>query len=145
MSVTAVVDGPAVGLFASGVLIPKMNAKGAFGGAILPAIVTIHKPLLIDGCDNQTIWTNSSLISLNNTSHDLTTGSKPFFIFRLSHNYQCLFGAVVMIIIGVIISHFAKKDNLPVDKMLFSPVIHRFLSETSRVTRTYGRSQKKME
>ncbi|XP_044269260.1 sodium-coupled monocarboxylate transporter 1-like isoform X2 [Tribolium madens] len=149
MSVTAVVDGPSFGLFASGVLIPKMNAKGAFGGAILAgiiqamiiiiskiyffnnAIVTIHKPLLIDGCDNQTIWTNSSLISLNNTSHDLTTGSKPFFIFRLSHHYQCLFGAIVMIITGLIISHFTKKDNLPVEKVLFSPVIHRFLSETS--------------
>ncbi|XP_044270360.1 b(0,+)-type amino acid transporter 1-like isoform X2 [Tribolium madens] len=96
-----------------------------------PAIVTIHKPLLIDGCDNQTIWRNSSLISLNHTSHDLTTGSKPFFIFRLSHHYQCLFGAIVMIIIGLIISHFTKRNNLPVDKMLFSPVIHRFLSETS--------------
>ncbi|KYB24974.1 hypothetical protein TcasGA2_TC031445 [Tribolium castaneum] len=39
MSMTAFVDGPSVALFTSGVLIPKMNAKGAFIGAIVAFII----------------------------------------------------------------------------------------------------------
>nr|XP_015839654.1 PREDICTED: sodium-coupled monocarboxylate transporter 1-like isoform X2 [Tribolium castaneum] len=144
MSVRAVADGPLVALFTSGVLIPKIKAEEAFYAAILvfifqasiaivskiylfnKAIVAIAKPLSVDGC------ANSSLISFNNT---LTTGNKPFFIFRLSYNYQCVFGTILTIIVALIINYFTHRENRAVDKMLVSPVIHRFLPKPAKAER----------
>ncbi|XP_064213943.1 sodium-coupled monocarboxylate transporter 2-like [Tribolium castaneum] len=143
--------GPTLGVFCLGFLFPKANAKGAFYGGLVSfifqvfvfivskvyryqkIIVDVPKSFSVSGCWTNTSFASNSTISksfiqTNNINSEFT----PFFIFRLSHYYNCTLGLIVTIIIGLIISYLTNTKDPPVDKELLSPVVHYFLSEDTR-------------
>ncbi|XP_015839652.1 sodium-coupled monocarboxylate transporter 2 isoform X2 [Tribolium castaneum] len=136
--------GPTAGVFCLGFLFPKANAKGAFIGAVVSflflifvfvvsklyrykkIIVDVTLPFSVSGClSNDTI--PNGFLRQNNVTID--SEFKPFFIFRLSHFYNCVLGLIVTIVVGLIISYLTNKNDPPVDCELLSPIIRRFLKK----------------
>ncbi|XP_071056192.1 sodium-coupled monocarboxylate transporter 2-like isoform X2 [Onthophagus taurus] len=151
LSLSGITAGPILALFVGGMLIPKMNEKGAYYGSVTSLILmtiivfgsqyyqnsgyltTVPLPTSIEGCTflNSTITQNYDFkIDGNSTSH--TINEVPY-IFRVPFYWYCTIGFVFAISLGLLISHFSKsKKNI--DKELFSPVIYRFLSRNSDET-----------
>ncbi|KAJ3663248.1 hypothetical protein Zmor_007552 [Zophobas morio] len=145
-SITAMSQGPSMGMFTLGVLFPKANSEGAFYGAIGGFIFTASigmplkfynlektfaypsKPLSVENCDvsNQITefelqWLNTSFkrssTSMNHTMQ--TENRKPPFIFRISHYYHTFLGAIVTVALGLVISYVSNTgDRLPDKKFL---------------------------
>ncbi|KAF2901934.1 hypothetical protein ILUMI_04247, partial [Ignelater luminosus] len=135
-----IAGGPLVGLFSLGVLFPQANSKGALYGGIIALIFVAWKefgsqwyqsqglikgpikPLSVENCVN---YLNISVIQ-----DDLAL-EEPFVLYRISFWYNTLIGAVIVIIIGLIISWFTNKNQPPVNPDLISPVMHFMLPKSS--------------
>ncbi|CAH1367551.1 unnamed protein product [Tenebrio molitor] len=150
MLLSAMKQGPALGLFSLGMLFPRANSKGAFYGSIGAWIVILSivvpsqyykskkiltyptKHFSTDGCTNETIsFANTTFQTFSNGTTDTTLPtSEPFFLFRISFYYYSLIGAFTTIFLGLVISYMTKKDETPVDRSLISPVSHFLLPES---------------
>ncbi|XP_063919590.1 sodium-coupled monocarboxylate transporter 1-like [Zophobas morio] len=160
-SVAAMSQGPSMGMFTLGVLFPKANSEGAFYGAIGGFIFTASiglplkfynlekkfsypsKPLSVENCSvsNQTGFEfqqiNNSVVHSSTSSPYFATEKKrteeelPPFIFRISHFYHTLLGALVTVMLGLVISYFTNKGDSITDKTLLTPLVHKFVPHKS--------------
>ncbi|XP_063906014.1 sodium-coupled monocarboxylate transporter 1-like isoform X1 [Zophobas morio] len=131
--VFGIAQGPLLGLFTLGMVVPRANSKGAFFGTIggfvsilclaVPSkyyqmkglIKSPTKPLSTSGCSyNQALWSNVSSISQ-------AIPVEPHVIFKTSFFFYSLFGAIMTVIFGLVISYVTTADP-PVDENLLSPV-----------------------
>ncbi|XP_015837590.1 sodium-coupled monocarboxylate transporter 2 isoform X2 [Tribolium castaneum] len=137
---SAVYSGPVLGIFTLGVLFPRVNANGAFYGAMVGFITifllavpskflqsqgklkVIPKPLSTDRCNvlNHTFIPTSPLV---------TTDS--YTIFKITPFCYTFIGASVTLIVGLVISYFTKCEHLP-NEALLSPVTRFILTRRVR-------------
>lgn len=141
VSMRGVTDGPSLGLFVLGVLVPWANAKGAlFGGCVgLISMLwlvggaqwhTVHNrikydslPTSVDGCP----------YPLNQTSSTATTptwtdsAEEPMILFQISFMYYNLIGAVIVVVVGTIASFVFGVNLEDVDPDHITPMMKRFL------------------
>ncbi|XP_018576921.1 sodium-coupled monocarboxylate transporter 1 [Anoplophora glabripennis] len=146
----SVAHGPLLGMFTLGVLFPRANSKGAFYGGLssmfcMGTVITVAnyyksqkllkyptKPVSIDGCD---FSVNSTITSaFNSTVSSAGTGSDIFPIFRISFYWYTMFGAIIGITVGMIISYLTERNDPPVPMELLSPVTYPFLPEENKST-----------
>uniref|UniRef100_A0A1B6DCF3 Sodium-coupled monocarboxylate transporter 1 n=1 Tax=Clastoptera arizonana TaxID=38151 RepID=A0A1B6DCF3_9HEMI len=129
-------NGPLLGLFTLGLLLPWANIKGAMTGALTSLLFmgwiiygaqTIvasgkvlypYKPSSVVGCSfNVTV-----------EPQNLVNPDEVFPLFRLSFFYYVLLGWAVTVVIGLIVSFLTGPQDLKhLNHDLISPVMHRFL------------------
>ncbi|KAF5306767.1 hypothetical protein FQR65_LT18510 [Abscondita terminalis] len=130
------ISGCIVGLFSLGMLFPSSNSKGAMWGTMSSFVISVcitighewyklkgafdHfiKPLAVDNCTFHFNFT---------TPKSVADVNEPFVLFRLSLWYNSLISAVLLIIIGLIVSWCTVPDKKNPDAKLISPAIHLLL------------------
>ncbi|XP_071638174.1 sodium-coupled monocarboxylate transporter 1-like isoform X2 [Temnothorax longispinosus] len=141
VSMRGVTDGPSLGLFMLGMLVPWANAKGALFGGYVGLISmlwlvggaqwhTIHDrikynslPTSTDGCSyplNQTLLTAT-------TPTWVDPNEEPMILFQISFIYYNMIGAVIVVVVGTIASYVFGVDLESVDPDHISPMLRRFL------------------
>ncbi|XP_077260303.1 sodium-coupled monocarboxylate transporter 1-like isoform X1 [Temnothorax americanus] len=141
VSMRGVTDGPSLGLFMLGMLVPWANAKGALFGGYVGLISmlwlvggaqwhTIHDrikynslPTSTDGCSyplNQTLPTAT-------TPTWVDPNEEPMILFQISFIYYNMIGAVIVVVVGTIASYVFGVDLESVDPDHISPMLRRFL------------------
>ncbi|KAJ3640741.1 hypothetical protein Zmor_027284 [Zophobas morio] len=152
--VFGIAQGPLLGLFSLGMLVPRANSKGAFFGTLggfisilgltIPSkyymlkglIKTPTKSLSTSGCSyNQSLWSNVSSTILHKPVPSQSIPVEPNAIFKTSFFFYTLFGAIMTFIFGLVISYVTTADP-PVDENLLSPVC-RFRKSKRRADGTY--------
>lgn len=150
MSLGAVTNGPLLGIFTMGVLIPWVHGRGAIIGgvtglgmmawicakaqaAIASGELTFPvKPTTTQGCVYHFIpEAPYSMLAINMTVPDVypTVHSEPAFeIYHVSYLWYTFMGAMVTIIVSVIASFImGANDPLKMDSKLFAPFVRRIL------------------
>ncbi|XP_012533313.1 sodium-coupled monocarboxylate transporter 1 [Monomorium pharaonis] len=141
VSMRGVTDGPLLGLFVLGMLVPWANAKGALFGGFIGLINmlwlvggaqwhTMHDrikydslPTSMDNCPfnlpNQTFSTNPAT--------QIDSNEKPMILFQISFMYYNIIGAVIVVVVGTIASYVFGMDLESVDPDHITPMMKRFL------------------
>nr|XP_022901390.1 sodium-coupled monocarboxylate transporter 2-like [Onthophagus taurus] len=142
-SLSGITAGPILALFAGGMLIPKINSKGAFCGTLISVcsmaivvlgsqwyqingyITTPPLPVSIEGCPLNGTFTTKTNINITLSA----PSSQVPYIFKVPFYWYSSMGLIISLVFGIIISQFVKdKKSKILYKDLFSPVIHRFLT-----------------
>ncbi|XP_065079998.1 sodium-coupled monocarboxylate transporter 1-like [Ochlerotatus camptorhynchus] len=137
ISVSGVTSGTLLGIFFLGMFSPKINAKGAFWGAIisLGALCVIAAgaqleilngnlkyqslPLRYDGCSGfNSTGTETSTFYVDAEGHD---NSEVPWVFRLGFMYYSLLGTVIAVVAGTIISFITGGQKEPIPEQLLTP------------------------
>ncbi|XP_030381689.1 sodium-coupled monocarboxylate transporter 1 [Scaptodrosophila lebanonensis] len=147
ITLSSVANGPLLGIFTAGVMIPWVAAKGAllggFSSLLLMAwmcvsaqrdlvtgtLVYSRKPYSTMGC-NYTYGSGEIPRSFNTSPLDgiVSQAAAPFELHRISYLYFTLLGALVTIVIGLITSLLLGETNLDaVDTRLLTPFVRRWL------------------
>ncbi|XP_044735644.1 sodium-coupled monocarboxylate transporter 1-like [Chrysoperla carnea] len=144
ISLEAITNGPNLGIFTMGILLPWIRAKAAFIGGVSgllimawiglnaqAAIVTgaisfEGKPLTTDGC--QYSFTQSE--DVFNITHIADKSEEIFFLYRISYLWYTLIGCIISILIAFIVSYLTSDWNDPqdMDPLLLSPVIRKYFT-----------------
>ncbi|XP_018360380.1 PREDICTED: sodium-coupled monocarboxylate transporter 1-like isoform X1 [Trachymyrmex cornetzi] len=143
VSTRGITDGPSLGLFVLGMLVPWANAKGAlFGGCVgLISMLwlvggtqwyTMHDrikydslPTSVAGCPYPLNQTFSIYTTIRPTW--MNSGEEPMILFQISFIYYILIGAGIVVIVGTIASYFFGVDLEDVDPDHITPIMKRFL------------------
>lgn len=141
VSTRGITDGPSLGLFVLGMLVPWANTKGAlFGGCVgLISMLWLvggtqwytmqdrikydSLPTSVAGCPyplNQTFSTTIRPTWMN-------SDEEPMILFQISFIYYILIGAGIVVIVGTIASYFFGVDLEGVDPDHITPIMKRFL------------------
>ncbi|KAL7297899.1 hypothetical protein TKK_0008920 [Trichogramma kaykai] len=142
-SLSSIVDGPLLGLFILGMLIPWVGKKGALSGACLALVLMttlvggiqwntmtkrIHYSTLPTSIENCTILHNETITHETTTPAPQNIDDEPFILFRLSIMFLSLTGTSITVIVGVIVSWITGEvDVSKLDPKHFAPIVRRFL------------------
>ncbi|XP_011869528.1 PREDICTED: sodium-coupled monocarboxylate transporter 1-like [Vollenhovia emeryi] len=143
VSTRGITDGPLLGLFMLGMLVPWANARGTLFGGYVGLISmlwlvggaqwhTIHNrikynalPTSIDGCPlNQTL---SSVTTPTVSSWIDDSSEEPMILFQISFMYYNMIGAIIVVVVGTIASYVFGVDLESVDPDHITPMMKRFL------------------
>lgn len=147
LTVTGITAGTMLGLFSLGMLVPWATTKGAVIGGLVSMVTMIwiivgaqwhmanHRlyyealASTTEGClngpFNRTMATTSAQSVLQVESAD-----EPFFIYRISFMYYTPLGALIVIVIGTLVSFICGAPDLrDIDRDHFPPFITRYISE----------------
>ncbi|GJQ70266.1 hypothetical protein Trydic_g22707 [Trypoxylus dichotomus] len=151
MSVGPIANGPSLALFTMGILLPWINAKGAFFGSTVGLVVmswlTVktqtaiasgnlyfpEKPVTTAGCHYQFTPKVSPALNLRlnptiNTT-DIIHTDELYMLYRLSYLWYTLFGALVSILVALIVTYATKPlDPRDVDPMLLAPFVRKLIT-----------------
>uniref|UniRef100_A0A182S9J8 Sodium/solute symporter n=1 Tax=Anopheles maculatus TaxID=74869 RepID=A0A182S9J8_9DIPT len=142
MSLEAITNGPLLGTFTIGILIPWVEARSALTGGIFGVIfmswlslkaqywvatgtiVFPHKPMSVDGC---TYEFDRSLINVTSTS--VYTTDDIFPLFRVSYMWYTFLGAAVTILVSLLCSvlFFGRNDPKTVSPDLMAGFVRRYI------------------
>ncbi|XP_050100879.1 sodium-coupled monocarboxylate transporter 1 [Anopheles aquasalis] len=150
MSLGSVSNGPLLGIFTLGVLVPWANGTGAIVGGTVGLVVMVwiclkaqmaiatgelvfeQKPVETQGCSYHFIASEPmSMLAINASAPppiDVTSIEPGFELYRISYLWYTTLGALITIVIAVIVSFLVGANNP--DEMnpnLFSPFIQRIL------------------
>ncbi|KAF5286289.1 hypothetical protein FQR65_LT12729 [Abscondita terminalis] len=135
------INGPLLALFLMGMLMPKINTKGALSGCFVGLlfsswisfsnyiykskghIVYPTKPMSVEGCD----------VKMHAHANNATGEWQPFILYRISPWYYLIMCLAVSISIASIVSCFTVKDKI-VTKDLVSPLVYFAVTETPEAT-----------
>ncbi|KAG5328781.1 SC5A8 protein, partial [Acromyrmex heyeri] len=141
VSTRGITDGPSLGLFVLGMLVPWANTKGAlFGGCVgLISMLWLvggtqwytmqdrikydSLPTSVAGCPyplNQTFSTTIRPTWMN-------SDEEPMILFQISFIYYILIGAGIVVIVGTIASYFFGVDLEGVDPDHITPIMKRYI------------------
>lgn len=148
LTLMGITTGAMLGLFSLGMLIPWATTKGAVVGGLMSMVTMIwiivgaqwhmmtrrlyYEPLpsTTDGCLNmpgllnRTVTTTQNLTNLS--LQDESVEDEPFFMYRISFMYYTLLGALIVIVIGTIVSFVSGAPDLSdVNRDHFAPFITR--------------------
>ncbi|OXU24478.1 hypothetical protein TSAR_014030 [Trichomalopsis sarcophagae] len=146
-SLSSAMEGALLGLFLAGMLLPWIGKIGAFTGGLSSLIIMgwivggqqwhiLNKrirfstlPTSAEACPYPL---NETLLQENTTSTsplpDLTPENEPMILFHIAVLYFTLMGAVMVIVIGGITSHFVSETDLSkVNPECVAPVVLRLL------------------
>ncbi|XP_035777396.1 sodium-coupled monocarboxylate transporter 1-like [Anopheles albimanus] len=160
MSLGSVSNGPLLGIFTLGVLVPWANGTGAIVGGTVGLVVMIwiclkaqmaiatgelafeQKPVETQGCSYHFIASEPmSMLAINATALppiDVTSIEPGFELYRISYLWYTTLGALITIVIAVIVSFLVGANNP--DEMnpnLFSPFIQRILQRRRIAARAH--------
>ncbi|XP_055539155.1 sodium-coupled monocarboxylate transporter 1 isoform X1 [Wyeomyia smithii] len=163
MSLGSVSNGPLLGIFTLGVLVPWANGTGAIVGGTIGLVLMSWicfkaqlaiasgemsfepKPVNTQGCSYTYIASEPmSMLAANVTTTAAPPSEPEFALYHISYLWYTAMGALITIIIAVIVS-FLVGANKP-DEMnpkLFSPFIERILDRRRR--RKVAHSQPRIE
>ncbi|XP_055606677.1 sodium-coupled monocarboxylate transporter 1-like [Uranotaenia lowii] len=150
MSLGSVSNGPLLGIFTLGVLIPWANGTGAIVGGTIGLVVMAWicfkaqiaiatgemtfetKPVDTQGCSYHFIASEPmSMLAMNatTTSTQVTPASEPeFALYHISYLWYTLMGALITMVIAVIVSFIVgANDPYKMNPKLFSPCVERML------------------
>jgi len=144
LTVTGITAGAMLGLFSLGMLVPWATTKGAVAGGLVSMMTMIwiivgaqwHManrrfryetlPSTTEGCSNLTGSLNQT-IAATRTPMQVESADEPFFVYRISFMYYTLLGALIVLLIGTIVSFACGAPDLAdVDRDHFPPFVTRF-------------------
>ncbi|XP_050448489.1 sodium-coupled monocarboxylate transporter 1-like isoform X2 [Cataglyphis hispanica] len=146
LTVTGITAGAMLGLFSLGMLVPWATTKGAVVGGLMSMVTMIwiivgaqwhmvnrrlyYEPLpsTTDGCLNMPGLSNRTVTTTQNLVQVESVEDEPFFMYRISFMYYTLLGALIVIVIGTIVSFVCGAPDLSdVNRDHFAPFITRFM------------------
>ncbi|GAB0087058.1 Sodium/solute symporter [Sergentomyia squamirostris] len=117
VSVLSISGGVAVGIFTSGMILPKMNAQGALwggisamlavGGISVGAQMRLKEPplpLRTDGCTNITALSSGVSFLESVAADGVSSAEDVYWIFRLNYMFYALVGFIVVLAVGYPVS-----------------------------------------
>ncbi|XP_014477376.1 PREDICTED: sodium-coupled monocarboxylate transporter 1-like [Dinoponera quadriceps] len=150
LSMRAVCDGPMLGLFFLGTMVPWANAKGAMVGGSFGMVIMVwlvggaqwkiaqgeikhHTlPTSVEGCPyplNETLLMATTITPAASDSND-----EPMILYRISFIAFGTVGALIAIMTGTIASYFFGVDLESVDPDHIAPLMRRYVKDgTSRL------------
>ncbi|GAB1858968.1 Sodium-coupled monocarboxylate transporter 1 [Camponotus japonicus] len=141
LSMRGVTDGPLLGLFVLGILVPWANTKGVLFGSGVGLIsmfwlvggahwYTMHGkmkfdslPTSIDGCP----YPLNETLSTATPTPAWIDAEEPMALFQISFMHYTLIGAAIVIVAGIIGSYIFGVDLESVDPDHITPIMKRFL------------------
>lgn len=149
LTITGITAGTMLGLFSLGMLVPWATTKGAIVGGLVSMVTMIwiivgaqwnmfngrlyYKPLpfTTEGCLNvHDLVNQTTTTTTTQNSMQIESLGKPFFLYRISFMYYTLLGAIIVIIIGTVVSFVCGAPDISdVDRDHFSPFIARYIFE----------------
>ncbi|XP_029174079.1 sodium-coupled monocarboxylate transporter 1-like [Nylanderia fulva] len=146
LSTRGVTDGPMLGLFILGILVPWANAKGALFGGCVGLISMLWMvggaqwytmqgrikhdslPTSIDGCPYPLNETLTIAIPTTTSPTWTDPGEEPMILFQISFMHYNIIGAAIVVVVGIIASYAFGGVNLEsVDPDHIAPIMRRFL------------------
>lgn len=136
-----VTDGPMLGLFVMGILVPWANAKGVlFGGCVsLISMLwlvggaqwhSVHGrikydslPTSADGCPYP--LNETTVVPITVTRTLTNPDEEPMILFQISFMYYTVIGALIVIVAGSVASHFFGIDLESVNPDYIAPMMKR--------------------
>ncbi|KAI4503569.1 hypothetical protein M0802_000972 [Mischocyttarus mexicanus] len=153
VSLNSITNGPSLGIFTMGFLMPWVNAKGALIGGLagcgfmgwitLTAQTAIatgrmkfdEKPVTIEGCTYSFPQVeNLFLFTPPETENEENENSFPelWALYRVSYLWYTLIGTLITLSIGLIVSIISSEDVDKLDPMLLAPFIRKFLRSSNK-------------
>ncbi|KAL0118114.1 hypothetical protein PUN28_009053 [Cardiocondyla obscurior] len=144
ISMRGVTDGPLLGLFLLGMLVPWANAKGALYGGCVSLISmlwlvggaqwhTVHGkikydslPTSTDGCSDFLHQNQTQIFPTATTSTWSNFNDEPMILFQISFMYYNMIGATIVVVIGTIVSYIVGIDLESVDPDHITPMMKRY-------------------
>ncbi|XP_060517848.1 sodium-coupled monocarboxylate transporter 1-like [Cylas formicarius] len=168
ISISAISNGPALGIFTMGMMIPWINAQGCLIGGVSSLVIMSwwcirttslvasgdltfpEKPVSTDGC-HYSFTPKHSRLSTNFS--DIVHTDEKFMIYRLSYLWYTLVGTFLAIFIGLVASFMNKpEDPRDVDPKLLAPFVRKWIKPreypnepTDGIIYAYGSSQEYKE
>ncbi|CAH1108785.1 unnamed protein product [Psylliodes chrysocephalus] len=148
MSIGAIANGPSLGLFTMGILLPWINAKGALVGGMSSLVVMSwlclssqslissgdltfpEKAVSTGGCHYHFTpkYSNRGFKSIINLT-EVTHTDEKYMIYRLSYLWYCLIGTIVAMVVGLLVSFITKPMNpREIDPRLLAPFIRNLIN-----------------
>ncbi|EFN79439.1 Sodium-coupled monocarboxylate transporter 1 [Harpegnathos saltator] len=153
LTVTGITAGTMLGLFSLGMLVPWATTKGAVSGGLVSMIMMMwiivgaqwhmvnhhfsypSLPTTTEGClhapaslFNQTMTTIITTSTTTQNPVQIEPADEPFFIYRISFMYYTLLGALIVMVIGTIVSFICGAPDLgDIDRDHFPPFVTRFM------------------
>ncbi|KAH8262107.1 hypothetical protein KR038_007281 [Drosophila bunnanda] len=147
ITLSSVANGPLLGIFTAGVMLPWVSSKGALLGGFSSLLVMAwmcvsaqrdlvtgdmvykRKPYSTMGCNYTFAGEPREFASLSGGAAISSTASAaPFQLYRISYLYFTLFGALVTISVALVTSLLLRESNLDaVDTRLLTPFVRRWL------------------
>ncbi|XP_025261690.1 sodium-coupled monocarboxylate transporter 1-like [Camponotus floridanus] len=151
MSLGAITNGPSLGIFIMGILLPWVNGKGALIGGLaglsfmgwlgLSAEAAIAsgqikfdvKPVTTEGCTYSFPQVENLLLSVPPDSIlDDANGEEPWALYRLSYLWYTMTGALTTITVGLIVTLITSQNVEKLDPMLLAPFMRKYLKTSSK-------------
>lgn len=145
---SSVANGPLLGIFTAGVMLPWVNSKGALLGGLSALIVMAwmcisaqldlvtgdlvypRKPYSTLGCNYTFEGVRGEFSSLPIDGAVSPASAAPFKLYRISYLYFTLFGALVTIIVALVTSLLLRESDVDgVDTRLLTPFVRRWLEK----------------
>ncbi|XP_047346992.1 sodium-coupled monocarboxylate transporter 1-like isoform X1 [Vespa velutina] len=155
VSLNSITNGPSLGIFTMGVLLPWVNAKGALIGGLagcgfmgwitLTAQTAIasgkmkfeEKPVTTEGCmysfpqiENLLLFIPSETIL--NEENGNSFPEQLWALYRISYLWYTIIGTLVTLSIGLIVSIISSEDVDKLDPMLLAPFMRKFLRSSKK-------------
>ncbi|EDV47472.1 sodium-coupled monocarboxylate transporter 1 [Drosophila erecta] len=146
ITLSSVANGPLLGIFTAGVMLPWVNSKGALLGGFSSLIVMAwmcvsaqrdlvtgdlvykRKPYSTMGCNYTFAGEPREFASLALDGATSSSPRAPFQLYRISYLYFTLFGALVTIAVALVTSLLLRESDLDgVDTRLLTPFVRRWL------------------
>ncbi|XP_020800709.1 sodium-coupled monocarboxylate transporter 1 [Drosophila serrata] len=152
ITLSSVANGPLLGIFTAGVMLPWVNSKGALLGGFSSLVVMAwmcvsaqrdlvtgdlvykRKPYSTMGCNYTFAGEPREFASLGGglggggAAISTAASAAPFQLYRISYLYFTLFGALVTILVALVTSLILRETNLDaVDTRLLTPFVRRWL------------------
>lgn len=155
MSLGAVTNGPLLGIFTMGVMLPWVHGTGAIIGGATGLIVMawicakaqtalasgeltfVTKPVDTQGCSYTFVAAEPlSMLSINDTEMlviDEGIDEPEFAIYHISFMWYTLFGAIITIVVSLIASFIVGANNpRNIDPKLLAPFVRKLLGNDDK-------------
>ncbi|XP_067637381.1 sodium-coupled monocarboxylate transporter 1-like [Eurosta solidaginis] len=149
ITLSSVANGPLLGIFTAGVMIPWIESRGALIGGLSSllfmawmciraqadlasgAVSYLRKPHTITGCNYTFVdFASMSMVAENITEHTSSTNisDDTFHIYNISYLFYTMFGSMITLVIASITSFALGTNKLEnMDTKLLSPCVRRWV------------------
>ncbi|XP_052120880.1 sodium-coupled monocarboxylate transporter 1-like [Frankliniella occidentalis] len=162
-TLSGITGGAQLGLFVLGLFVPWANVKGAMAGGLCSLlfmgwIVTGSQaaifskqltypwlPTRVDGCANNVtdILHDKDMTWTNSITEMHTNPEDTFVLYRISYYYYTLLGALIVVVVGLVVSLFTGPQDLrTINRDLLSPAIYGFLPKPAEKASSREKSTK---
>lgn len=141
LTIFGVVGGPLLAIFTLGMISQMTTQRGAVTGTLISIIFSFWMafgqprpasptlPVYTDGCDEQNLLTNTTLLNR-------PANSNYFYLYRISYMWYCPIGFVVTLVLGFFISFVenmvsGRKEEFK-DPNLFFPMVAKRMRRKQR-------------